>query len=265
MKKSVRIIFVWILILLATFLLGCYDDGAIMLEEETLENNSFFYGESEPVILEMVMSLFDIKNCGWGISKADITRMCQKICNVVNYDLSRLRDVIHAMVNLNNIRIRIILDEAGEIKEGYAIWNDGVIMIKEKWVLDDPTITIHEMIHQLQFSWCGYDIHIASDCRRNIEFEAYLIMDISIAEFWLKQGAIPVADKLCFLYVERGSTLAMDYINYLCRVYERRIGKEEFKSEFNRFAKEFRAYESVKYSSDSTPSLIFNLWSLIWC
>ena len=42
---------IWIL-LSAVFLVGCYDDGAIMLEEETLEDNSFFYDESETVIKE---------------------------------------------------------------------------------------------------------------------------------------------------------------------------------------------------------------------
>lgn len=39
-----------------------------------------------------------------------------------------------------------------------------------------------------------------SDFERNIEFEAYLIMDISMAEAWLKQGMIPVQSKLHFLY-----------------------------------------------------------------
>ena len=196
-----------------------------------------------------------------------ISYACESICDAVDIGFPRLRDVIHALVNLNNIKIRIILAKTGEIEEGYAVWDDGVIRIKEKRFLGDPTIIIHEMIHQLQFSLCGYAAYMDSDYLRNIEFEAYLIMDISIAEVWLKQGAIPDANKLCFLQgvnKSEDAALVMDYINFLCRVYERAISKEDFISEFNRFAEKFKEYEKAKYSPNGIPSLIFRLWSSVW-
>lgn len=52
---------IWIL-LSAVFLVGCYDDGNYITEEETIESESPFYYESEEVSLSMVLSLFDIIN-----------------------------------------------------------------------------------------------------------------------------------------------------------------------------------------------------------
>ena len=254
---------IWIL-LSAVFLVGCYDDGNYIAEEETIESESSFYYESEEVSLSMVLSLFDIINSDPGIPKEDLVRMCESICNVVNIEFPRLRDVIRALVNLKKIRMRIVLAKTGEIKEGYADWNDGVIRIKEKRVLGDPSIIIHEMIHQLQFGLCGGSAYMRPDFKRNIEFEAYLIMDISMAEAWLKQGAIPDASKLHFLYGVKDTILVMDYINFLCRVYERAISKEEFVSEFNRFAEKFKAYTGTEYSPNGVPSLIFSLWPFVW-
>ena len=62
---------IWIL-LSAVFLVGCYDDGNYITEEETIESESLFYYESEEVSLSMVLSLFDItppprcEPCGGG-------------------------------------------------------------------------------------------------------------------------------------------------------------------------------------------------------
>ena len=107
---------IWIL-LSAVFLVGCYDDGNYITEEETIESESLFYYESEEVSLSMVLSLFDIINSDPGIPKENIVRMCENICNAVNFEFPRLRDVIRALVNLKNIRMRIILAKTGPIGE----------------------------------------------------------------------------------------------------------------------------------------------------
>ena len=67
-----------------------------------------------------------------------------------------------------------------------------------------------------------------------------------------------------FLYGVDDTVLVMDYINFLCRVYERAISKEEFVSEFNRFAEKFKAYTGTEYSPNGSPSLIFSLWPFVW-
>ena len=65
---------IWIL-LSAVFLVGCYDDGNYITEEETIESESLFYYESSPVTLKMIMSLFDIINSDPDIPKEDIVRV----------------------------------------------------------------------------------------------------------------------------------------------------------------------------------------------
>ena len=44
---------IWIL-LSAVFLVGCYDDGNYIAEEETIESESSFYYESEEVSLSLI-------------------------------------------------------------------------------------------------------------------------------------------------------------------------------------------------------------------
>ena len=88
---------IWIL-LSAVFLVGCYDDGAIMLEEETLEDNSFFYDESEPVTMELIQFVIDEKNSDKRISTDDWQNFWELIFRQVNYNCSRLRDVFHMSV-----------------------------------------------------------------------------------------------------------------------------------------------------------------------
>ena len=67
-----------------------------------------------------------------------------------------------------------------------------------------------------------------------------------------------------FLYGVDDTVLVMDYINFLSRVYERAISKEELVSEVNRFAEKFKAYTGTEYSPNGVPSLIFSLWPFVW-
>ena len=122
-----------------------------------------------------------------------------------------------------------------------------MIRIKEKWVLGDPSIIIHEMIHQLQFSLCGGSAYMRSDFERNIEFEAYLIMDISMAEA-AKQGMIPDASKLHFLYGVDDTVLVMDYINFYVGSMNGPLVRKSLYQKFNRFAEKFEAYLGAEYS-----------------
>ena len=95
--------------------------------------------------------------------------------------------------------------------------------IKPSW--GDLGVIIHEMIHQLQCNNSSSD-DLDAAYMRNIEFEAYLIMDICITESCLKMGALP-------------------------------------DSEFNHFAEKFEAYKSATYSPYGNPYLILCLWP-IW-
>ncbi|WP_292264833.1 hypothetical protein [Butyricimonas sp.] len=256
---------IWIL-LSAVFLVGCYDDGAIMLEEETLEDNSFFYDESEPVTMELIQFVIDEKNSDKRISTDDWQNFWELIFRQVNYNCSRLRDVFH-MLGRSNRRIKLTIDpdnKAFDDENTLAVWREDEIVLKDKYVMRYSEVIIHELIHQLQSMQFGAS-YMDKNSMRNVEFEAYLVMDICNAENYFKQGTLPPYNALFYLYgVDPASDSNMDYVYFLYRIYNRTIGKEEFKSEVNRFAEKFESYQNASYSSYANPALIFVLWPYWW-
>lgn len=117
----------------------------------------------------------------------------------------------------------------------------------------------HEFMHWLQHKQCGYSMNVNGNNVRNIEYEAFVAMDI-IQCFENKRMLDPQKDKIYGAPQGKQD----EYINFIYQLVYQPLSlmEIEIQYKFNEWIEDWGLYEDESSSSDFIPRLVYYLRSI---